>query len=99
MVRPGVTGKPQQKLCGFGAVPMKCWSGAEWTAARLSSLRSSVERRHADFQSRVGSSRALYFKELPGVRCPNSITVHNDANYHPRHRNDGAGFGCPYNYC
>ena len=38
---------------------MGWWPGAE------------SNHRHADFQSRVGSLKALYFKELPGRPLPN----------------------------
>jgi len=44
--------------------------------ARLSELSPELP---ADFQSRVGSPEALYFKELPGRPCPVCITMHNDA--------------------
>ena len=33
-------------------------------------VRSESSHRHADFQSRVGSPEALYFKELPGRPLP-----------------------------
>jgi len=39
------------------------------SACRRSAPR--LNHRHADFQSRVGSPEALYFKELPGRPLPN----------------------------
>ncbi len=33
--------------------------------------RESINHRHADFQSRIGSLKALYFNVLPGRPLPN----------------------------